>query len=35
MNPPGDAPIRAHGDKEFAGRTRKQKVSRKFEIIEK
>jgi hypothetical protein len=35
MNPSGDAPIRAHGDNEFAGRARKQKVFRKFEIIEK
>jgi hypothetical protein len=35
MNPRGDAPIRACGDKEFVGRTRKQKVLHKFEIIEK
>jgi hypothetical protein len=35
MNPRGDAPIRACGDKEFVGRTRKQKVLPKFEIIGK
>jgi hypothetical protein len=35
MNPPGDAPVRVHGDKEIARRKRKQKVLRKFEIIEK
>jgi hypothetical protein len=33
MNASGDAPIRRH--KEFAGRTRRQKVLLKFEIIEK
>jgi hypothetical protein len=35
MNPRGVAPIRPCGDKEFAGRTRKQKVLPKFKIIDK
>jgi hypothetical protein len=35
MNPPGDAPVRVHGDKEIARRKSRQKVLRKFQIIEK
>lgn len=34
MNQRDDAPIRACGDKGFVGRTRKQKVLHKFEIID-
>jgi hypothetical protein len=33
MNLRGDAPIRAHGGEEFAGRPRRQKVSAEFVIF--